>query len=117
MAWLVEFHDEFYEEYRDFAPEVQKKIAKNAKLLEEHGPTLPRPYADTVTNSTYKNMKELRCTINSREWRILFAFDPDRKAILLSGGDKGKDEKGFYDEAISIADRRFQEHLDQRSAS
>ena len=57
---------------------------------------LGRPHADTLTGSQYANMKEPRCTGAGGVWRIAFAFDPDRQAILLVGGDKsGGSEKRF----------------------
>ena len=60
-------------------------------------------------------MKELRCTAAGGVWRIAFAFDPDRQAILLVGGDKsGGGEKRFYKQLIARADDRFDRHLAQR---
>lgn len=56
-------------------------------------------------------MKELRPGSTGRtEVRALFAFDKQRKAILLAGGDKREDWKGWYKENIPIADARFDEH-------
>lgn len=60
-------------------------------------------------------MKELRCTAADGIWRIAFAFDPDRQAILLVGGDKsGGSGKRFYRQLIGRADDRFDRHLAQR---
>jgi hypothetical protein len=42
--------------------------------------------------------------------RVLFAFDSQRGAILLLGGDKSEDWKGWYKENVPIADDRFDEH-------
>ncbi len=70
------------------------------------------PHADTLTGSKHANMKELRCTAAGGVWRIAFAFDPDRQAILLVGGDKsGGSEKRFYKQLIARADERFDRHL------
>ena len=59
-------------------------------------------------------MKELRFESQngSEEWRAAFAFDPERKAVILVAGAKqGVDQKRFYRQLISVADRRFDAHL------
>ena len=57
-------------------------------------------------------MKELRFSADDGEWRVAFAFDPKRKAILLVAGDKsGGSERRFYRELIRQADDRFDAHL------
>lgn len=76
------------------------------------GPQLGRPRADTLRGSRHANMKELRFSAAGGEWRLAFAFDPKRKAILLVAGDKsGGSEKRFYRELIRKADERFDAHL------
>ena len=80
--------------------------------LEQKGPTLGRPYVDTIRNSRFKNMKELRVS-SQGALRVLFAFDPERRAVLLLGGDKSKDSRwnDWYVDAIQRADTLFQEHI------
>jgi hypothetical protein len=91
---------------------VQDAILARAKLLEMNGPQLSRPYADTLNGSKHANMKELRCDADDGVWRIAFAFDPARKAILLAAGDKtGMSEKLFYKQLIAKADPRFDRHI------
>jgi hypothetical protein len=80
-------------------------------LLSETGPNLTRPYVEKVKDSEYQNMKELRVQIAGKPWRVLFAFDPTRTAVLLVGGNKGGDPR-WYKTSIPIADRRFRRHLD-----
>jgi hypothetical protein len=76
------------------------------------GPRLGRPRVDTLNGSRHANMKELRFSAAGGEWRVAFAFDPKRKAILLVAGDKsGGSEKRFYRELIRKADERFYAHL------
>ncbi len=83
------------------------------ELLSEHGPQLGRPLVDTVVGSRHKNMKELRPGSSGRsELRILFAFDPKRKAILLVAGDKAGNWNRWYRRNIPIADDRFEDHLE-----
>ena len=91
---------------------VQTEILAMARLLQQFGPQLKRPRADTLNGSRHANMKELRFSAADGEWRIAFAFDPRRKAILLVAGDKsGVGEKQFYRELIRKADGRFDAHL------
>ena len=112
MPWIVSFSEEFEPEFNELPPEVQDAILACAILLEREGPSLGRPHADTLTESKHANMKELRCNAADGIWRIAFAFDPDRQAILLVGGDKsGGSEKRFYKQLIARADDRFDRHL------
>ncbi len=95
-----------------FAEEVQDELLAQAKLLETFGPQLGRPRVDTLKGSRYPNMKELRFEAASGVWRVAFAFDPNRQAILLVAGDKsGASEKRFYKQLIARADARFTAHL------
>ncbi len=97
-----------------------KKLKKNieyiahAHLLEQFGPGLGRPRVDTLKGSTHANMKELRFDTDDGVWRVAFAFDPRRKAILLVCGDKsGGHERRFYQRLIRVADERFDQHLER----
>jgi len=111
--WTVEFFAAFEEEFDDFSEPVQDAILAKARLLEIEGPGLGRPHADTLKGSRHANMKELRCNADDGVWRIAFAFDPKRKAILLAAGDKaGVKEKRFYKTLIAKADDRFERHLE-----
>lgn len=84
----------------------------HAMLLREFGPQLGRPTVDTLKGSKHSNMKELRFDWDRGVWRVAFAFDPKRLAILLAGGDKGGvDQKRFYKRLIATADHRFDEYL------
>lgn len=113
MKWIVELHDDFLKEFEELSEEVQDSIYERSELLAFFGAGLGRPYADTLKGSLYQNMKELRLGVENGVWRVAFAFDPKRKAILLIAGDKkGKDQKLFYKKLIKIADRRFKDHLD-----
>lgn len=76
-------------------------------VLREKGPGLGRPYADTLKNSAYINMKELRIQSRGDPIRAFFAFDPSRTAIVLCAGNKVGNEKRFYWEMLPVADREF----------
>jgi hypothetical protein len=91
---------------------VREAIAALALLLRRFGPTLGRPHCDTLKGSKHPNMKELRFTLFDGAWRVAFAFDPRRSAILLVAGNKsGMNERRFYRQLIRIADARFDAHL------
>ena len=120
MIWEVLFHDEFEAEFEAMTEEVQDNLLAAAKALQIAGPKAGRPHVDTLDGSKHANMKELRFTAHGgREvWRAVFAFDPDRVAIVLVAGDKqGKNQKLFYKRLIKIADRRFDSHLRQAKAA
>nr|WP_282098100.1 type II toxin-antitoxin system RelE/ParE family toxin [Morganella morganii] len=89
---------------------MKEKVLASLGNLEIYGPVLTRPYVDTVKNSQYPNMKELRIWHAGRAIRAFFAFDPERQAIILCAGDKGKDKR-FYQTMIRIADEQFSSYL------
>jgi hypothetical protein len=104
--------DEFEPEFDALHEDVRMEILALSLVLEEFGPQLGRPRADTLNGSRHANMKELRFSAADGEWRVAFAFDPKRRAILLVAGDKsGGSEKRFYRELIRKADIRFDAHL------
>ena len=112
MSWVVEIGDEFEGEFDALDEDVQTEILALSRLLEQFGPQLGRPRVDTLNGSRHANMKELRFSVADGEWRVAFAFDTKRKAILLVAGDKsGASEKRFYRGMIRKADDRFDGHL------
>jgi len=112
MSWIVVLADEFLPEFSRLDEEVRIEIEALSLLLERFGPLLKRPHADTLKGSEHPNMKELRFKAADGVWRVAFAFDPERKAILLIAGDKsGGSEKRFYRDLIQKADDRFTAHL------
>jgi hypothetical protein len=110
MSWEVEASDEFKEWYESLREEERASVAESVDMLEEYGPALSRPYADTLRGSRYQNMKELRVQHQGKPYRILFAFDPRRSAYLIFGGDKTGDA-GWYVDAIRRADAIYALHL------
>jgi hypothetical protein len=111
--WSVEFTRDFAPEFVQMSDPVRQKFAALALILEQLGPQLRRPLVDTLKGSKHSNMKELRFDADGGVWRVAFAFDLRRRAILLVGGDKsGASKQKFYRWLIDIADRRFDRHLD-----
>ena len=88
MEWEVIFHEAFEGEFEALPEAVQDELLANAKLLETLGPHLKRLRADTLNGSKHAKMKELRFEADDGVWRVAFAFDPERKGILLVAGDK-----------------------------
>ena len=112
MRWVVEIADEFDSEFENLHEEVQTEILALSRLLQQFGPQLGRPRVDTLKGSRHTNMKEMRFSAAGGQWRLAFAFDPNRKAILLVAGDKsGESAKRFYRALIRKADDRFDRHL------
>lgn len=111
MAYTVTASPEFTEWFASLSAGERESFTVAILLLQEKGPTLARPYADTLKGSAYPNMKELRVAHkNDTALRAAFAFDPKRAAILLIGGDKhGK--RGFYGKLLRRADELYAQHL------
>jgi hypothetical protein len=111
MPWNVLFHESFEAEFAILPEDLQDEMLAHISLIAEFGPTLGRPSVDTLKASQHKNMKELRFQMQG-VWRVAFAFDPQRQAILLVAGNKqGKNQKKFYQNLIRTADARFSEYL------
>jgi hypothetical protein len=112
--WKVSFHDDFELEFSAFSQEVQDELLAAADTLRRIGPAAGRPRVGTLVNPKHPNMKELRFNTNhgAQIWRAVFAFDPERAAIVLVAADKqGTDEKKFYRDLLKKANDRFDRHL------
>ena len=110
MKWTVVFCDEFVEEFMALDSGLRMELAAHLRVLETFGPHLGRPVADTLKGSKFANMKELRFTWQRSPYRYFFAFDPERRAVVLVGGSKAGDRR-FYDVLIPVADARFARYL------
>jgi hypothetical protein len=113
MEWIVLHHPAFDAEFEALPRVVRIELLATTGLLELSGPMLGRPHADTLAGSKHANMKELRFMADDGVWRVAFAFDPKRRAIVLVAGDKtGVAQKRFYKALIAKADVRLTDHLD-----
>lgn len=117
--WIVSTTTEFDRWFRDdLAAEEREEVAAVVNLLKLFGPGLRRPHADTLNGSRYPNMKELRARTSRSQLRVAFAFDPGRKAVLLTGGNKtGVGQRAFYAQLIDRADRLYAAHLAKLGAA
>ena len=99
----------------DFPRSFRMNCLRRPCSCRRSGLSLGRPHVDTLKGSDFANMKELRFAADQGVWRVAFAFDPDRQAILLVAGDKsGGGEKRFYRGLIARADTRYRRHLVRR---
>jgi DNA-binding XRE family transcriptional regulator len=101
VGWAVEIGDEFEPEFDTLDEDVQTEILALSRMLEQFGPHLGRPRVDTLKGSRHANMKELRFSAAAGEWRVAFAFDRRRRAILFVAGDKAGEAKGAFIESSS----------------
>jgi hypothetical protein len=109
-SWEVEFHSACEAWANDLPQADAEALLAAIRVLRSEGPNLGRPLVDRIEGSRHANMKELRPGSTGRTERALFAFDKQRRAILLVGGDKSEDWKGWYKENVPAADERLDEH-------
>jgi hypothetical protein len=111
MEWDVKYTDEFGEWWSGLTEGEQEDVAASVELLERKGPQLPFPFSSGINGSRHPHMRELRIQHAGRPYRVLYAFDPRRMAILLIGGDKTGNDR-WYNENVPLADRLYDEHLE-----
>ncbi len=110
--WNVDSSEEYDSWFLTLEEECKEAVLQRVLLLKQYGPNLPRPYADVLHGSKkYKNLKELRNQTQQHILRVSYYFDIDRKAFLLTGGDKkGKDQDKFYKDLISESEVIIEKH-------
>ncbi len=110
MAWEVEITEEFGGWWDCLSAEEQGDVNTSVMLLEARGPSLPFPHSSKVLSSRHSGMRELRIQHRGRPYRVFYAFDPRRCAILLIGGDKTGNDR-WYEQFVPVADRLYDDHL------
>jgi hypothetical protein len=108
-TWEVEFTPEAERRFDRLSAKDADRIGAAIEELRQHGPNLGRPRADSIRGSRHHNMKELRSA--GGHLRAMVAFDPRRRAVILLGGDKTNDWKGWYGRNIGLADKLYDRHL------
>ena len=111
MEFLVEFTYAFGDWWDSLDKDEKTDITAYVELLQQMGPTLKHPYSSGIKGSHYAHMRELRVQHQGRPYRILYAFDPKRIAILLIGGDKTGNDR-WYQTFVPIADKLYKQHLE-----
>jgi hypothetical protein len=93
---------------------MSRPQVRNLLALAIEGPALGRPLVDTIKGSVLPNLKELRPgSAGASEVRLLFVFDPQRQAVILVGGDKAGNWRGWYRTAVPLAEAVYAEHLNR----
>jgi hypothetical protein len=115
VACEIEVTDEFTAWWTTLAPDEQDSVARLVQVLEAKGIALGYPYSSQIKGSKHGHMRELRIQHQGRPYRVFYAFNPARNAILLIGGDKTGDAL-FYERYVSVADRLYDEHLAELAA-
>ncbi len=109
VAWEIELTEQAQSWFGNLGQRDASRIAASLDELQRSGPGLGRPFVDSVKGSRHHHMKELRSV--GGNLRMLFASDPQRRAIVLIGGDKTNDWRGWYARNIPLADRLYDKHL------
>jgi len=91
MSWEVEYTDEFGEWWSGLDTKAQVSVAAVVEVLAELGPSL-------------------RVQHRGRPYRVLYAFDPRRVALLLLGGTKTGSAR-WYERMVPEADLVYDRHL------
>lgn len=108
--WEVEYTDEFGDWWSRLTQAEQVSVDASVRLLEAYGPRLGYPHSTGISRSRHRHMRELRIQHRGRPYRVLYAFDPRRTAILLIGGNKTGRGR-WYEVYVPVADRLYDEHL------
>jgi hypothetical protein len=113
VAWEMVLLDEVETWLLDIDDGTYDLVAAAIDKLEQDGPTLGRPLVDKIKGSTLHNLKELRPgSAGTSEVRILFIFDPARRAVQLVAGDKSGRWQDWYDEAVPVAEKRYERWME-----
>ena len=110
--WTIIYRPPYSAWFGKCGEELQNEVLANLEVLKTMGPNLGRPRVDHIKGSTHQNMKELRVQFKGDPVRKLFAFDPDRRAVLLLGGAKAGDDR-WYRKNVLLADQEFSLHLQE----
>ena len=111
MSWDVEYTDEFGIWWGGLDAKEQSSVSANVDLLGLLGPGLGFPHSSDIKGSRHGCLRELRVQHAGRPYRVLYAFDPRRCALLLIGGDKTGRGR-WYDEYVPLAEKLYVEHLE-----
>jgi len=115
-AWEIITSENYDAWFKEQTEDDKTTIFSKVYLLGEYGPLLGRPHADTLKGSKkLANLKELRPQTDAHVFRIAYIFDPERKGVLLIGGDKkGKNQKKFYKDLIKEAEQIYAAYLEKK---
>lgn len=109
--WNVEYTDEFGTWWSTLDEGEQTDVAACVAILELRGPNLGFPHTSKIAGSDHTHMRELRVQHAGEPYRVLYAFDPRRTAILLIGGNKTGDDR-WYEKYVPVADELYEQHIE-----
>ncbi|CAG9237537.1 conserved hypothetical protein [Paraburkholderia sabiae] len=112
MTWDVEYTDAFLAWWEGLREAERESIDAAIDLLEEAGPHLRFPHSTRIIGSQVGNLRELRIQHRGRPYRVLYAFDRRRVAVLLLGGDKTGHDR-WYEQSVPRAEILYRLHLVQ----
>lgn len=116
--WEIVTSERFDAWFLEQTEDDQALIRSKAYLLSEYGPHLGRPHADTLKGSSLANLKELRAKTDEHVFRVAYIFDPERRGLLLVGGDKkGKNQTRFYKDLIGDAEHVYAAYLARKNGT
>ncbi len=111
MECEIEYTDEFGNWWdEELSEDEQDSVNVYVNLLKARGVKLGFPYSSSIESSKHSHMRELRVQYSGKPYRVLYAFDPRRTAILLIGGCKVGNDR-WYDEFVPIADKIYDKHV------
>ena len=110
VEWEIELTEECEEWYLSLSDAEAESVAFVVDLLASRGPQLKMPYSSQIKGTQFGQLRELRIQHEGRPYRILYAFDPRRTALLLVGGDKTGDGR-WYERMVMRAESLLAEHL------
>jgi hypothetical protein len=112
VAWEVEYTDEFEEWWYSLDEPEQASVGTAVEVLAVMGPALTFPRSSRITTSRHATMRELRIQHHGRPYRVLYAFDPHRAALLILGGDKTGNDR-WYEQNVPLADVIYDRYLQE----
>ena len=110
VEWEIEVTGEFERWWDSLSEGEQEDVRACVLLLREYGPALPFPFSTGIHASKHPRMRELRIQHGGEPYRVLYAFDPRRTAVLLIGGRKTGDRR-WYETFVPIADRLYDDYI------
>ncbi|MBI4875700.1 MAG: type II toxin-antitoxin system RelE/ParE family toxin [Acidobacteria bacterium] len=110
MEWEIEVTSEFERWWDSLAEAEQEDVRAGVLLLREFGPGLRFPFSSGIQTSKHPHMRELCIQHGGEPFRVLYAFDPRRTAILLIGGKKAGDRR-WYESFVPVAGRLCGEYI------
>jgi len=107
--------DEFLEWFDALEKVHSLSVAVAVTKLETEGVALGHPASSAINGCSFA-LRELRVKSSGHALRVFYAFDPQRDAVLIIGGDKtGQNSDDFYKRMIAVSERIWKEYLAEQA--